>query len=123
MPYAPKRPCRKPGCRNLCERGQQFCEDHRKELQREYNRYARDQTVQAFYDSPVWRATRKRKLAEQPCCEECLRHGKITPAVLVDHIVPIRQGGAGLDFRNLQSLCPACHGRKSVEEGSRFGDG
>lgn len=54
-------------------------------------------------------------------CEECLRQGRLTPATVVDHVRPLKQGGAALDFRNLQSLCAACHGRKSIEEGSRFG--
>jgi len=31
----------------------------------------------------------------------------------VDHIVPISQGGAPLDPRNLRTLCAACHKRKS----------
>ena len=120
MPYSPKRPCRAQGCRLFCEKGSQYCEKHRKELEKEYNTHERDQEAQAFYTSSQWRAVRAQKLQEQPCCEECLRHGIITPATLVDHIIPIKQGGARLDFDNLQSLCWSCHSRKSVEEGSRF---
>lgn len=40
---------------------------------------------------------------------------------MVDHIQPIRFGGAALDMENLQSLCWSCHSAKSVKEGSRFG--
>ena len=39
---------------------------------------------------------------------------------MVDHIIPIKQGGAKYDQSNLQSLCWACHSRKSAEEGSRW---
>jgi len=30
-----------------------------------------------------------------------------------DHIVPIRQGGERYDLANGQTLCIACHGRKT----------
>lgn len=30
MPHKPKRPCRYPGCPNLCDTGT-YCEEHRKE--------------------------------------------------------------------------------------------
>lgn len=39
---------------------------------------------------------------------------------MVGHIVPIKQGGSKFDSENLQSLCRACHSRKSAEEGSRW---
>ena len=120
MPYRPKRPCRAPGCRGLCEPGDQFCLEHKKQQMAQYNRYERDKDAQAFYNSAEWRGARERHRREHPLCEECLRNGMIRPATLVDHIIPIRQGGARLDDRNLQSLCDTCHNRKSIEEGSRF---
>ena len=66
-------------------------------------------------------AVRKQKLTSSPFCEECYKNGTIIKATMVDHIVPIKQGGAPLDMDNLQSLCWSCHSRKSIEEGSRFG--
>ena len=36
--------------------------------------------------------------------------------MLVDHITPIRDGGAVLDGDNLQSLCRACHDAKTAED-------
>lgn len=74
-----------------------------------------------FYCSDVWKKLRLKQLAKQPLCEECLRHGKITPAKIVDHIKPINFGGEKLDINNLQSLCVSCHSRKSALEGSTFG--
>lgn len=56
------------------------------------------------------------KLEQQPMCEECERRGRLTPAQMVDHIVPINKGGAPLDMDNLQSLCNACHARKSAQD-------
>ena len=69
-----------------------------------------------FYQSRVWRRLREMQLSEQPLCEECLRQGRQTPAQMVDHIVPINKGGAPLERENLQSLCNACHARKSAKD-------
>ena len=69
-----------------------------------------------FYQSTEWRKLRALKLEQQPLCEECLRQDKITKAQMVDHIVPINNGGASLDIENLQSLCHRCHNKKSASE-------
>lgn len=70
----------------------------------------------AFYQSTAWRKLRAVKLAREPMCEECARQGRVTPAQMVDHIIPINKGGAPLDVDNLQSLCNACHARKSAKD-------
>ena len=121
MPSRPRRGCRVEGCRNLAEPGKAYCTQHRRQQDVDYNRYHRDQELQAFYCSREWRETRKIQLERFPLCAECAKDGRVTPATIVDHIKPIRDGGARLDLDNLQSLCWACHSRKSVEEGSRFG--
>jgi 5-methylcytosine-specific restriction protein A len=41
---------------------------------------------------------------------------RMTIAVVVDHIVPIDQGGAMWDEGNHQVLCAACHRRKTATE-------
>ena len=69
-----------------------------------------------FYQSTAWRKLRALKLEQEPMCEECLKAGRLTPAQMVDHIVPINKGGASLDIENLQSLCNACHARKSAKD-------
>ena len=69
-----------------------------------------------FYQSTPWRKLRALKLEQEPMCEECLKAGRLNPAQMVDHIVPINKGGASLDIENLQSLCNACHARKSAKD-------
>ena len=69
-----------------------------------------------FYRSTAWRKLRAEQLRRQPLCECCLAQGRHTPAHIVDHIRPVNQGGAPLDLENLQSLCAACHNRKSGAE-------
>jgi 5-methylcytosine-specific restriction protein A len=68
---------------------------------------------------------RRRWLFNHPLCVECKRHGRITIAEEVDHIVPLSEGGVD-DESNLQSLCAppprgrGCHARKSaLERGDR----
>ena len=119
MPRKPKRPCSYPGCPKLVDG--QYCEEHKQLVEKQYNLYGRNAESENFYRSPAWRFARKQQLKLHPFCEECLKAGERTKATMVDHIIPIRQGGDKLSPTNLQSLCWSCHSRKSVEEGSRFG--
>lgn len=119
MPYKPKKPCRHPGCPELTN--EVFCEKHKKEDNRVYNLYKRDELSRTFYKTAIWKATREKKLHINPFCEECQKIGKFIKGKIVDHIIPIKQGGAPYDLENLQTLCWSCHSRKSIEEGSRFG--
>lgn len=119
MPYRPKHPCSYPGCPNLTN--DRYCEEHKKQTDKEYNKYQRDEFSRNFYNTPRWREIRKLKLTTTPFCEECRKNGTIIKATMVDHITPIKQGGNAFDLDNLQSLCWSCHSRKSVLEGSRFG--
>lgn len=68
-----------------------------------------------FYSSAQWRKLRSLKLSLNPLCEECERHNLITPGQVVDHIIPIEDGGAPLDLTNLQTLCALCHNRKHAK--------
>lgn len=119
MPTKPKKPCSYPDCPKLTN--DRYCELHQKKRTEEYNKYERDNFTKIFYNSKKWRIIRKRQLEAHPFCEECLKNGKRTKAIVVDHIIPIKKGGDMYDYTNLQSLCASCHSKKSVLEGSRFG--
>ena len=95
MPRKPKRPCSYPGCPKLVEG--QYCDEHKRLTDKQYNQYGRDEFTKNFYKTPEWRTARKQQLNSYPFCGD-----KFAPS-------------------NLQSLCWSCHSRKSVEEGSRFG--
>jgi len=74
-----------------------------------------------FYNSYAWRKYRKIYLESHPVCVMCEAEGIVTPANVVDHIVPIRQGGDKFDEKNLQALCRRHHDVKSGRD--RHGNG
>ena len=108
MPKRPKRPCRYPGCPNLCESGT-YCPEHSAESPDRQ----RGNAAERGYDAK-WRRARKLFLQRHPLCANCLSQGALTPATVVDHIVPHR-GDHRLfwDEQNWQPLCKACHDRKT----------
>ena len=75
------------------------------------------------YTTRRWERLRRIKLQTNPLCEACLQEGRIEPATVVDHRIPItkacrEQRGAeafpALD--RLASLCASCHNTKSRAE-------
>ena len=108
MPRSPKRPCRFPGCPNLCDHGV-YCNDH--------SDYSADHlhgnAAERGYGGK-WRNARARFLRKHPLCVKCRENGKLTPATVVDHIIPHR-GDPVLfwDENNWQPLCRDCHGEKT----------
>ena len=54
-------------------------------------------------------------LAKNPLCAECKAEGYTVAAALVDHIIPLSQGGKDEDS-NYQSLCVTHHNRKIARE-------
>ena len=104
MPRKPKRPCRHPGCPNLSDGV--YCENHR-------GQYSRESAVARGYDSR-WQKARARFLKRNPLCVSCLGVKKLTPATVVDHMLPHR-GDRRLfwDEANWQPLCKACHDKKT----------
>jgi 5-methylcytosine-specific restriction endonuclease McrA len=75
----------------------------RADVQRRGNRHEQG------YDNH-WVRARGRFLAAHPLCVMCQARGRLTPANVVDHIVPHR-GDQVLfwDTANWQSLCTPCH--------------
>lgn len=105
MPYAPKRPCRYPGCPNVCKSGV-YCDEHRP-------LFVRESPAARGYDAR-WQKARKLYLKVHPLCAECYKNGKLTPATVVDHVIPHR-GDQTLfwDETNWQPLCKNCHDHKT----------
>lgn len=107
MPRKPKKPCAYPGCPNLTEG--RFCDKHRKEDSKQYEKFKRDEGHSKRYNN-TWRRIRKIYVSEHPFCEECFKRGILVPVEEVHHIIPLREGGTH-DVDNLISLCRSCHAR------------
>ena len=79
------------------------------------------------YNTRRWRKIREMRLSVEPLCRYCQEVGRVEPAVIADHIVPVREAPElAFDFDNTQSLCPTCHESvKKREEatGNRVGCG
>ena len=53
----------------------------------------------------------------QKVCQQCIKEGRVSPAEVVDHIIP-HKGDMRLFWNedNWQSLCTPCHNAKSATE-------
>jgi 5-methylcytosine-specific restriction protein A len=56
---------------------------------------------------------------EQPLCVLCLGRERYVQATVVDHVLPIKDGGERFESCNLQSLCVSCHNRKTAHESAQ----
>ena len=106
MPRKPLKPCKYPGCPNLTDG--QFCPEHRKKADRDYNRFYRDPAYKERYHTAAWHTIRAVQLARHPLCEMCMEEGRYIKATLVHHRVPLAEGGTNAP-ENLCSLCAAHH--------------
>ena len=59
------------------------------------------------YTTQRWQRLRRQKLQERPLCEYCLNEGRLTVAVVIDHIIPIAR--AAIHIRHWIISCPAAH--------------
>ncbi len=115
MPRKPKKPCSFPGCPNLTDG--QYCEEHRLQARRQYDKYNRAPDVNKKYGYE-WRKIRTRYAKAHPLCEKCLEEGRFRPLDEVHHIIPVNKGGTNEDI-NLMSLCRSCHQKIHRELGDR----
>ena len=72
--------------------------------------------------SQRWKKVRAIKLARDPLCEDCRKHGRTEPATQVHHVEPlVQRPDLAFDPVNLMSLCTTCHARREGAE--RCGSG
>jgi hypothetical protein len=131
MPYAPKRPCRHPACREYAsERG--YCAAHQPMAHEAGRRY--DETTRKddpalawanhFRSSSEWQNLRKLYRSVNPCCcDPFKRHGEYPPlGKPVNHIIPLRicfhtgRQHLAREWSNLSTLCYSCDARVGAME-------
>ena len=59
-----------------------------------------------------WRRLRRMVLSRNPLCADCERHGRVTLATDVHHVVAKRDGGKD-EMSNLEPLCHSCHSKRT----------
>ena len=123
MPKKPLKPCKSPMCPKLtkgsyCEVHKDREENSKAERNKHYDTHKRDKKANAFYQSTEWERVRSQVLSrDKGLCLECIRNKRITFADVVDHIIPIKVAwDRRLDNTNLQSLCHACHNKKTARD-------
>lgn len=81
------------------------------------SRYPRGKTAERGYGAR-WQRYRKHFLAAHPLCVYCKKQNRLTPATVVDHIVPHKgDQSLFLDASNHQPLCKQHHdSAKACEE-------
>lgn len=98
--------CKMKGCDNPVSKEGDYCSQHINEphnsLRERSNRFRRSK----LYQTPEWRALRKRKLKDTGECVIC----GSTHQLEVHHIQPHRDNvDLFLDYYNLTVLCRECH--------------
>jgi len=104
--------CYHHGCPALVQPPERYCQAHKSDrFGSDRQQYHAD--LGNFYQSARWRKTRLMVLRRDPVCQVL---GCNQPSEVVDHIVPISEGGDKLDPDNLQGLCKPCHDHKTLAE-------
>ena len=122
----PMKKCNVSYCRNKVPVGTMYCDIHKGDNGKEYNRRVRyskpNSKYNMFYHTPEWRATRKAKLLETPFCEVCMSKGITTKADMVHHTTEIRTSEGWehrLDMNYLESICFSCHNKQEHPNSNR----
>jgi 5-methylcytosine-specific restriction endonuclease McrA len=66
-----------------------------------------NRTKEAFYQTSAWTKCRNAFIQAHPKCVGCGQK-----ATVADHKIRVKDGGAKLDWSNLQAMCAKCHNKK-----------
>lgn len=62
-----------------------------------------------WYSDRRWRKIRAIHLAKEPLCRFCQKEGRLTPADVVDHVIPHKGDRHIFWYGERMSLCHSCH--------------
>ena len=100
-----------------------WCPDHQRAVEKRYDpAYDRERGTSSRRGYGArWRRLRGMFLGQHPLCADPFNahDGRPVAATDVDHIVARARGGTDA-FENLQSLCHACHSRKTAVSDGRW---
>lgn len=115
--YKPLRKCAHPGCNRLTADG--YCPEHKPASGWRTGGATKPSAKWHYlYTDPRygWVQRRTRHLLAEPFCRECAKQGIRTYATDVDHVIPHKGNPELFLHGELQSLCHACHARKTIQE-------
>lgn len=123
MPTIAAKPCR--NCGILVRDGTTYCQAH-KRVVRQQGEEKRESSTRRGYGYK-WQQAREQFLREHPLCEcpDC-QTGKVrvTPATVVDHIVPHKGDMKRFwDRKNWQAMAKRCHDKKTARDDGGWGRG
>ena len=110
MPSRPKNFCRGLNCNSKANVGSTLCCECDKTKKKQ-----QPTPSEQGYDYH-WSKVSKLVRRNEPVCRMC----KQKLATLVDHIIPLKQGGERLAIDNLQPLCLPCHNTKTRQDETTF---
>jgi 5-methylcytosine-specific restriction protein A len=113
-------PCRQTGCGQLVP-SSGYCASHQKAVYVAQDAHRGTSTERGY--NARWRKARATYLQRHPLCVVCMEQHTVTPATVVDHVIP-HQGDSTRfwDTMNWQGLCKQHHDSKTARE-SAFGRG
>lgn len=107
-----KSACSWPGCPEVIETGARFCPQHWSQHYSNQYRRRGGTTAERGYGGR-WQRIRKRVLARESLCRECMRQGYVVGAEVVHHIDGDTRN---VMWSNLEPLCKRCHDRLTMGE-------
>lgn len=119
----PKKVCLNGSCNNLVSKKEKYCsickpkmDQVKKEKNRKYDDYVREEKTVKFYISREWKRVRQAALVrDHHLCQECLKHNIIKSAEIVHHIIEIKvDWNRRLDITNCESVCKSCHNKLHI---------
>ena len=99
MPSHIPRPCIHPSCGVLITTIHSYCEGHKKQRHREYQRHRPEHRW--LYSSPQCTKKKAEHIKAELICNRCRKLGRRKHGNVVGHIVPISAGGELLAGSNL----------------------
>lgn len=127
--------CRAYGCRKMIPVSESHCNEHleqkrNRETDKSYDQWRKTNRKAGkrnnFYKQSAWKNHKQPEIMarDHRLCKYCDLVGCVTPADLVDHVVP-REIAPELELEDeyLVASCKACHNLKTVWEQSYYGTG
>lgn len=116
----PKKICLGPSCNRLVSMKEKCCPSctdklniEKREKNRRYDQYVREDEIVEFYHSREWKRVRAAVLIRHHyLCQHCLKENMIKSAELVHHVIEIKlKWILRYEIDNCLNICVSCHNK------------